>query len=194
MGLAFLPALKQMQDSFTALEGCMVPVVAAVHGNCVGAGVDLVCSADVVWCTCDATFAIREVVLGLTADVGTLQRLPKRSGNHSLVRELCLTGRDFGPLEAEAMGLVGQVCRSREALMEEAVALCRQIALHSPVAVHGTKRALLHARDHSVEDGLKDVAQYNSLALQSPDARTAMVSALSRKTGAFADLLIASKL
>jgi enoyl-CoA hydratase/carnithine racemase len=193
-GLAFLPALEQMQDCFTALEECGIPIVAAVHGRCLGAGVDLACAADVVWCTADAVFSIREVALGLAADVGTLQRLPKRAGNHSLVRELCLTGRDFGAAEAERMGLVGRVCPTREALMQEAVALCRRIASHSPVAVQGTKRAILYARDRPVADGLRQVAQYNALALQSPDARTAMASALSRRRREYPDLLTPSKL
>jgi delta(3,5)-delta(2,4)-dienoyl-CoA isomerase len=193
-GLAFLPALEQMQDCFTALEGCGIPVVAAVHGRCLGAGVDLACAADVVWCTADAVFSIREVALGLVADVGTLQRLPKRAGNHSLVRELCLTGRDFGAAEAERMGLVGRVCTTREALMLEAAALCRRIASHSPVAVQGTKRAILYARDRPVPEGLRQVAQYNALALQSPDARTAMASALSRRRREYPDLLPPSKL
>jgi enoyl-CoA hydratase/carnithine racemase len=92
------------------------------------------------------------------------------------------------------MGLVGRVFSSGDELFGHAVALCRTIAAHSPVAVHGTKRAILYARDHSVEDGLDQVAQYNALALQSPDVRTAMASALGRKKGTFPDLLPPSKL
>ena len=90
--IAFLPQILQMQAAFTALEECPVPVVAAVHGACVGAGIDLVCCADVRVCSSDARFSIREVRLGLAADVGTLQRFPKLVGFGSRVRELCLTG------------------------------------------------------------------------------------------------------
>lgn len=90
--IAFYPQILQMQAAFTAVEECAVPVVAAIHGSCVGAGVDLVCCADVRVCDPDATFSIREVRLGLAADVGTLQRFPKLVGFGSLVKELCLTG------------------------------------------------------------------------------------------------------
>jgi Delta3,5-Delta2,4-dienoyl-CoA isomerase len=181
IGLSFLPKLRQMQDCFSALERCPVPVVAAVHGPCVGAGVDLVCAADVVWCTQASYFSVREVSVGLAADVGTLQRLPKRTGNHSLVREVCLSGRNFDADEALTMGLVGRVFPTRKDLMQDAIQLCTLIASHSPVAVAGTKRALLHARDHSVEDGLDDVALFNALALQSPDTRIAMKAAAAKR-------------
>jgi Delta3,5-Delta2,4-dienoyl-CoA isomerase len=199
IGLAFLPKLRQMQDCFSALERCPVPVVAAVHGPCVGAGVDLVCAADVVWCTQASYFSVREVSVGLAADVGTLQRLPKRTGNHSLVREVCLSGRNFDADEALTMGLVGRVFPTREDLMQEAIQLCTLIASHSPVAVAGTKRALLHARDHSVEVGLDDVALFNALALQSPDTRIAMKAAATKRGQitsplSFPDLLPRSKL
>jgi Delta3,5-Delta2,4-dienoyl-CoA isomerase len=203
-GLAFVSKLRQMQDCFSAIERCTVPVVAAIHGPCVGAGVDLVCAADVVWCTQASYFSVREVAVGLAADVGTLQRLPKRTGNHSLVREVCLSGRNFDSNEALAMGLAGRVFPTKEILMEEAVRLCTTIASHSPVAVAGTKRALLHALDRSVEDGLNDIALFNALALQSPDVRIAMkgaaVAAAARRGDkkksalSFPDLLPPSKL
>lgn len=93
--VAFLPQIVQMQAAFTALEECSVPVVAAIHGACVGAGIDLVCCADVRVCSPDAKFSVREVRLGLAADVGTLQRLPKLVGFGSRVREFCLTGGEY---------------------------------------------------------------------------------------------------
>jgi enoyl-CoA hydratase/carnithine racemase len=176
-GLArILPKVREMQACFTALEQCPAPVIAAVHGNCIGAGVDLIAAADVRWCTPEATFAIREVAIGLTADVGVLQRLPKiAGGNQSLVRELCLTGRNFDATEAVALGLVSRIVPTH-LLVEEALTLARCMAQLSPVAVQGTKQALLYARDHSVEDGLEQVALYNALGLQGTDLRTAMMA------------------
>jgi enoyl-CoA hydratase/carnithine racemase len=182
-GISFIPKLRQMQDCFTALERCNVPVIAAVHGACIGAGVDLVCAADIVWCTATAVFSIREVQLGLAADVGTLQRLPKRTGNHSLVRELCFTGRNFDASEALRMGLVGRICADRKQLMSECMLLCQSIAEHSPVAVRGTKQAILYARDRPVQDGLDQVALYNALALQGRDVRIAMKSRAAATAG-----------
>lgn len=148
-------------------------MVAAIHGHCIGAGMDLVCSADVRLCSVDVSFAVAEVTLGLAADVGTLQRLPKLVGHQSIVRELCLTGRNFTAAEALHMGFVSRTCATRAALFRLALARCTEIARHSPVAVQGTKRALLYARDHSVADGLEQIATYNALALQGDDVARA---------------------
>lgn len=192
-GLAFLPKLRQMQECFTALEMCPVPIVAAIHGQCIGAGVDLICCADIRVCCCDtAVFSVREVAVGLTADVGTLQRLPKITGNQSLVRDVCLTGRTFAAQEALQMGLVSGVF-VQEKLFAAALDLCSTIARHSPVAVQGTKRSLLFSRDHSVVDGLEQVASYNALALQSKDLEQAWKIG-SKAKPTFADIPTHSKL
>ena len=171
VGLAFVPKIQQMQDCFTALERCPVPVLAAISGPCIGAGVDLACCADVRLCSDEAFFSVREVALSLAADVGTLQRLPKIVGNESLVRELCLTGRNFTAKEALTIGFVSRVCRKDE-LLPQAIEICTLMAQHSPVAVQATKKALLYARDHSVADGLDQIAAYNTLALQGNDLET----------------------
>ena len=196
LGLSFFPKLQDMQDCFTALERCPVPIVAAIHGNCIGAGVDLICCADIRMCSADAIFSVREVALGLAADVGTLQRLPKITGNQSLVREACFTGRNFTATEALQMGLVSRVVGVAggainptgndpqqkllllRKLQQDALLLCTAIVQHSPVAVHGTKQAILYARDHSVSDGLAQIASYNMLALQSNDVATAFMRVL----------------
>eukprot|EP01082_Thalassiosira_pseudonana_P010336 g9374.t1 g9374 contig36:442805-443748(+) len=109
---AFKPQILQMQAAFTAVEQCTVPVVAAIHGACVGAGVDLACCADIRVCSPNATFSVREARLGLAADVGTLQRLPKLVGFGSRVRELCLTGDDFSASDAYRIGFVSRVSES----------------------------------------------------------------------------------
>jgi delta(3,5)-delta(2,4)-dienoyl-CoA isomerase len=185
VGITFLPKLQHMQDCFTAVEQCPLPVVAAVHGQCIGAGVDLISCANIRCCTYATIFSVREVVLGLAADVGTLQRLPKISGNQSLVYDVCLTGRDFTAREAQQLGLVSHVAPSQEALYEYGLNLCASMAQYSPVAVQGTKAALLYARDHSVPDGLHQISQYNAMALQSRDVSTAwkMVANSKQKNG-----------
>jgi enoyl-CoA hydratase/carnithine racemase len=189
VGLTFLPKLVAMQDAITALERCPVPVVAAIHGNCIGAGIDLVCAADIRLCTVDTTFSVREVALGLAADVGTLQRLPKIAANASMVREVCLTARDFSATEAVQMGFVsrGDFCNKQQ-LVAAAFDICTTIARHSPVAVRGTKRALLYARDHSVQDGLEQIATYNALALQGRDLVKAFMAKAAGQEPSFANI------
>lgn len=183
-GLAFLPKLQEMQRCLTVIEDCPVPVVAAVHGNCIGAGIDLLCCTQIAVATRDAKFSIREVQLGLAADVGTLQRLPKRSeGTSSLVNELCFTGNNFSAEVAVRLGLLSRVVDDQRQLFESAMELCRIIASHSPVAVRGTKKALFYARDHAVSDGLEQIASHNALALQSRDLQSAWMHTASRRKG-----------
>ena len=172
-----------MQAALSAAEACPVPVIAAVHGACIGAGVDLITAADVRLCAGDAYFSIREVRLALAADVGTLQRLPKVARNESLVRELAFTGDDFGAADAVArLGLCSRVVEgSRAQVQAAAFALARHIAAQSPVAMAATKANLLYSRDHSVADGLDYVATWNGAALQSRDVRTAAAAAAAAK-------------
>ncbi|KAL7576912.1 hypothetical protein ACA910_006673 [Epithemia clementina (nom. ined.)] len=205
-GLAFASKLQEMQQAFSAIESCPVPVVAAVHGNVVGGAIDLITATQIRLCTADSRFAVKEVAVGLAADVGTLQRLPKLVGNQSLVHELCYTGRNFSAETALQIGLVSRVidgrghpengdshpgpvsssvaasAAARAKLYQEALQLCQEIAQHSPLAVHGTKRALLYSRDHSVAQGLDQIASYNQLALQAPDAQTAIMAAATATT------------
>lgn len=174
VGISFLPKLRYMQECFTALEKCPVPVIAAIHGSCIGAGMDLISAADVRVCTADAQFSLREVVMGLAADVGTLQRLPKIVGNQSMVRELCYTGRNMGASEALQMGLVSHVIAEDVGhLLSTALEIATTIARHSPVAVQGTKQSLIYSRDHSVQDGLEHIAMHNALCLQGDDTSIA---------------------
>ena len=194
IGISFLPKLKDMQDCFSALEDCPVPVIAAIHGNCIGAGVDLICAADIRVCTGDAVFAVREVALGLAADIGTLQRLPKIVGNESWVRDICLTGRNVTAVEAKEMGFISQVYADQEQMFRAALSLCLTIAKHSPVAVQGTKKALVYARDHSVQESLDQIASYNALALQSQDLPTAWSARSARVDPEFSDIPPRSRL
>jgi len=167
--LAFRSQVLQMQDAFTALEECPVPVVVAIHGACVGAGVDLACCADIRVCSKNAVFGVREVHLGLAADVGTLQRFPKIVGFSSRVKELCFTGDDFDAEDACKIGFVSRVSETEEDLQKNADEICNKITQHSPVAVSVTKISLNYSRDHSVDEGLKHIALQNSSALMSED-------------------------
>ncbi|KAL7527502.1 hypothetical protein ACHAXR_001991, partial [Thalassiosira sp. AJA248-18] len=167
--LAFRPQILEMQAAFTAVEECPVPVVAAIHGACVGAGVDLSCCADVRVCSSDAKFSIREVRLGLAADVGTLQRFPKLVGYGSRVRELCLTGDDFSAEDALKIGFVSRLSKTSGDLVNVANDICHRISRNSPVAVTVTKASLNYSRDHTVAEGLEHIALQNSSALMSED-------------------------
>lgn len=172
--------IESYQQSFTSLEKCPKPVIAAVHSACVGGGVDLICSADIRYCTNDAWFQIKEVEVGLAADVGTLQRLPKIIGNESLVRELSFSARKMFSSEAFKCGLVSRIFVDKESLLTAALDMASVIASKSPVAVQTTKMALIHARDHSVQEGLDYVGNMNMLMLQSEDVRIAAMAQMSK--------------
>jgi enoyl-CoA hydratase/carnithine racemase len=196
--LAFRSQILQMQSAFTAVEECSVPVVASIQGTCIGAGIDLTCCADVRVCSPDAKFSIREVRLGLAADVGTLQRFPKLVGFGSRVRELCLTGGefitfcsylarslhytssrtqssnynladDFNADEAFRIGFVSRISTTNDSLTDTAHDVCLRIIRNSPVAATITKASLNFSRDHAVSEGLEHIALHNSTALMSED-------------------------
>ncbi|KAL7545024.1 hypothetical protein ACHAWF_008396 [Thalassiosira exigua] len=192
--LAFRSQILEMQAAFTAVEECPVPVVAAVRGACIGAGVDLASCADVRVCSPDAKFSIREVRLGLAADVGTLQRFPKLVGFSSRVRELCFTGDDFDANDALKIGFVSRISTSDHDLDNLANDICQRISRNSPVAVSVTKASLNYSRDHSVAEGLEHVALHNSTALMSEDLVKSFMASRGADDVQFAPLLSHSKL
>jgi enoyl-CoA hydratase len=179
--------ILDMQDTLSSIERCRKPVLAAIHGACVGGGIDLICCTDMRYASADAYFSIKEIDIGMTADVGTLQRLPKLIGNQGLVRELAYTGRRVDAAEAQAMGLVNRVFDSPEALKAGVRELAAQIAAKSPLSIRGTKEMLNYARDHSVADGLNYIATWNAAMLMSGDLMTAMMANMSKQTPQFKD-------
>jgi delta(3,5)-delta(2,4)-dienoyl-CoA isomerase len=136
----------------------------------------------------DAFFQIKEVDIGLAADVGTLQRLPKIVGNDSLVRELSYTARRMMADEALQMGLVSKVCPDKEALLAAALEVAKTIAEKSPIAVQGTKINLIYSRDHSVASGLHYMQTWNAAMLQSDDLMKAAVASMTKEKPLFAKL------
>ncbi len=155
-----------MQESFTAIEKCPQPVIAAVHSACIGGGVDLLCACDIRYASKDSFFSIKEVDVGLAADVGTLQRMPKIVGNEGFVRELAYTARRFDAKEAFERGFITRVLECKDATLKAALETAEVIASKSPVAVVGTKRFLVHARDHTVQEGLEYAANWNMVMLE----------------------------
>lgn len=177
-----------LQASLTALEDLRIPVIAAIDGACIGGGIDLITACDIRIATRAATFAVEEINLGLAADVGTLQRLPTLIPP-GIARELALTGRRFSAEEALGWGLCSKVCESRADLMDAAREMAEDIAAKSPLAVAGTKRGSLYARDHSVSDGLDQIATWNAGMLRPEELRTALQAKQSGQEALFADLL-----
>lgn len=180
--------LLQMQQSFSILEQIPQPVICAVHGACIGGGIDLITAADIRIATNDATFVVKEIDIGLAADLGTLQRLPRVIGSRSLVNELALTARTLTAHEALSCGLVSRVCEDVAALRRTALEIANSIAIRSPVAVIGTKQLLLRSRDLTVSDGLDYTAAWNASMLQTNDIPLAVMKARSKTPPLFSNL------
>ncbi|ARU54311.1 enoyl-CoA hydratase/isomerase family protein [Oleiphilus messinensis] len=161
MGENLRRVVLQLQDSLSSLEKARIPVLVAIQGGCIGGALDLVCAADCRYASEDAFFTIKETELGMTADVGTLQRFPKLVPE-GMVRELAYTGRRFTAAEAQSMGLVNRVFPDHDALVTGVLEIAAQIAANSPLAVVGCKEMINFSRDHSVQDSLKYMATWQS--------------------------------
>jgi enoyl-CoA hydratase len=178
--------IVDLQDTVAAIDRCRKPVIAAIHGTCLGGGVDIVLACDMRYCSADAVFAVKEVDVGLTADLGTLQRLPRLIGE-GMARELAYTGRNVSGTEARAIGLVNRCYDTPEALAAGVGDLAATIAARSPLAVRGCKEMITYARDHSVADGLNYVATWNAALLISADLSEALTAARERRAPSFSD-------
>ncbi|TKA76669.1 hypothetical protein B0A55_02611 [Friedmanniomyces simplex] len=154
--------ILDFQEDISAIEKCEKPVIAVLHGISYGLAIDMTTCCDIRICSRDTRFSVREVDIGLAADIGTLTRLPKANVPMSWVKEVCLTARDFGAEEALRVGFVSAVYESKGAALGKAVEMGRLLASKSPVAVQSTKQILNYSRDHSVADGLNQIAVLNS--------------------------------
>lgn len=178
--------ILELQASFNAVDNCRKPVLAAIQGYCIGGAIDLVSACDMRYCTVDAQFSIKEVDMGMAADVGTLQRLPRIIGD-GMMRELAYTGSSIDGHEAVRIGLANRAYDNHEALLAGVMEIAEQIAAKSPIAVRGTKEMIRYMRDHRVEDGLEYIAIWNAAMLQSEDLRLAMAAHMTKQKPEFAD-------
>nr|BFD41750.1 crotonase/enoyl-CoA hydratase family protein [Pseudomonas sp. FFPRI_1] len=176
----------QLQASFNAVDNCRKPVLAAIQGYCLGGAIDLISACDMRYAADDAQFSIKEIDIGMAADVGTLQRLPRIIGD-GILRELAYTGRTFGAEEARRIGLVNRTYSDAASLLDGVMEIAREIAAKSPIAVSGTKEMLSYMRDHRIDDGLEYVATWNAAMLQSNDLRVAIAAHMSKQKPEFLD-------
>ena len=177
-----------LQSTFSAIEDCRQPVIAAIHSCCIGGGIDLVTACDIRLASADAWFGIQEINVAIVADLGTLQRAGHIL-SQGILRELTYTGRKFLAEEALTHGFINRIHSDREATIEAAQEMAREIASKSPLAVAGAKHILNHAREHSVKDGLDYVAAWNSGQIIGEDLAKAGMAALAKQQAEFDDLL-----
>ncbi len=178
-------AVRTMQASVTSVANLAVPVIAAVHGYCIGGGIDLISACDIRLCASNAKFSVRETKVAIVADLGTLQRLPKLvSAGH--VAELAFTGKDIDAARAQAIGLVNSVHGdSADDVLGAATQLANEIAANSPLAVQGTKAVLAANDGRTINEGLDFVARWNTMYLQSNDLREAMTAFVEKRAPSF---------
>jgi Delta3,5-Delta2,4-dienoyl-CoA isomerase len=178
-------SVLRMQASVTSVATCRKPVIAAVHGYCIGGGVDLIAACDVRLAADDAVFSVRETKIAIVADLGSLQRLPRLIGAGH-VAELALTGKDIDAERARQIGLVNDVfAGSADGVRKAAAALAAEIAANSPLAVQGTKAVLAANDGRTVAEGLEYVAWWNSLYLRSDDLTEAMTAFFEKRPPRF---------
>jgi len=186
-GASFYDNVLHMQQTFTALEQCRIPVLAAIQGGCIGGGVDLVTACDIRYATEDAFITIFETNIGMTADVGTFPRLVKLIPE-GIVRELAYTGRRMPAHEAQACGLVNRIFPDQPTMLSAVLQIAAEIAAKAPLAVYGCKRMINYARDHSTDDGLDYISIWNASMLQGDEIQEAMRANAARRAGDFVDL------
>ena len=176
-----------LQESFNCLERARMPVLVAIQGGCVGGAVDMVTAADMRYATADAWFCIQEINIGMTADVGTLQRLPKLVPE-GVVRELAYTGRRMSAQRAYEVGLVNEIFETHDELVEGVLDIANEIATKSPLAIWGTKESVNYARDHSVADSLNFIATWQAGMFQPKDMAAAFEAQANNEVPNFDDL------
>ncbi|MFB3077788.1 MAG: crotonase/enoyl-CoA hydratase family protein, partial [Lysobacterales bacterium] len=186
-GESFRRLVLELQAAFNALENARMPVLVAIQGGCIGGGVDMVCAADSRYCTADAFFTIKETALAMTADLGTLQRLPHLMPQ-GLVRELAYTARKFTATEALNTGFVNRVFDTQQEMLIEVMAIAQQIARQSPMAVTGSKEMFNYSRDHGVIESLRYMATWQAGMFSLSDVQQAMKAQMESRDATFEEL------
>ena len=184
---AVFDLLTDMQATFTRLETLRIPVIAAIQGGCIGGAFDMVTACCIRYATADAFFCIQEINIGMVADVGTLQRLPKLVPL-GVVKELAYTGRRLPAQKALAYGLVNEVFETQEAMVAAALKCAAEIAAKPPVAIWGTKQVIHYARDHSVDDALKQIGWVQGAIWSNANVRESVSAQKEKRAGEFPDL------
>jgi enoyl-CoA hydratase len=179
--------VKYMQEPFSAVDRCRVPVIAAIQGGCIGGGVDFITACDIRLGSADCFFTIQEVNIAIVADVGTLQRIPHLLPQ-GLIRELAYTGRRWQAAEAAAQGFLNRVLPTHAETVAAALEMAREIAAKSPLAIAGIKQVLNAGRDMSIDQGLEYVAVWNAAMLQGEDMRKAVMAQMAKSAAEFDDL------
>jgi enoyl-CoA hydratase len=184
---AIFDLLADMQATFTRIENLRIPVIFAIQGGCIGGAVDMVTAGCIRYATADAFFCIQEINIGMVADVGTLQRLP-RLVPMAVVKELAYTGRRLGAAKAEQYGLVNAVFDTPEATLAAALQCAKEIAAKPPIAIWGTKQAVHYARDHSVEDSLRQMGWLQGAIWSNAHVRESIAAMKDKRPGQFTPL------
>ncbi len=190
---AFPHHVKALQATFSALENARQPVLAAIQGGAVGAGVDLVSACDCRYASADAFFCVQETAIGMTADVGTFPRLTKIIPE-GWARQMAYTAERLPAAKAKEIGLVNEVFDSHEALLSGVMEIAGRIAAHSPLAVTGCKRMINYSRDHSTADTLDYIALWNAAMLRAGDIKESYIAKSEKRAPEFADLIPVKKL
>ncbi len=186
---AIFDLLSGMQATFSKIESLRIPVIAVLHGGCIGGAVDMVTAACIRYASADAFFCIQEINIGMVADVGTLQRLPKLVPL-AVVKELAYTGRRLSAQKAQAYGLVNEVFDTQESALAAALQCAAEIAAKPPVAIWGTKQAVNYARDHSVEDSLRQMGWLQGTIWSNAHVREAVEAMKDKRPAQFPPLSI----
>lgn len=186
-GARFYQNVLRLQDAFTAIEQCRIPVIAAIQGGCFGGGVDLMTACDMRYGTADSFITIYEINVGMTADVGTFPRILNHMPE-GVVRELAYTGRKMQAEECKSRGLYNEVYADHVAMMDAVMKVAAEITTKPPLAVYGCKRAITYSRDHSTADALDNIAVWNMSMLIPTEMMEAMQAGMQKRAGKFKDL------
>lgn len=184
---AIMQSLSIMQEALSCLEKVRFPIIAAVHGSCVGAGFDLIAACDFCFSTTQAKFRIEESNIGMMADIGVLQRLPHQIP-FNIARYLAFTGDSLSAEDAYRLGLVVKVLETPETLLEHAISVAKNLAAKPPLAIQGIKRSLIYSRDHSVAQALDHTVMLQAAILNGQDILKSVQSRMSSQPTSFDDL------